>query len=82
MERKGCAEHPMTVLAQSDYRPDFIALRTVLIKLMNGNRSLRVKSLLDDVSTKHTTMQMSPQHRAFVEKGKDKYKYIDGQEKH
>lgn len=47
-----CAKQPMTMLAQGDYRPDFIALRTVPVKLVNGNCSLRVNALLDDSSTK------------------------------
>lgn len=51
MEGKGCTEKPMTMLVQGDFRPDFIALRTVPIKLRNGHRLLRVNAMLDDAST-------------------------------
>ena len=35
-----------------DYRPDYIALRTIPVILRNGGRSLKVNALLDNGSTK------------------------------
>ena len=39
-------------MVQEDYRPDFIALRTVPVVVKNGNKSIKVNALLDDASTK------------------------------
>ena len=44
--------HQTTIMAQNEYRPDFVALRTVPVVLRNGTRTLKVNALLDDASTK------------------------------
>ena len=41
-----------TMVTTDDQRPDYIALRTVLVVLRNGTRSIKVNALLDDGSTK------------------------------
>ena len=50
-EGKGqCQQTSMKIT--DDYRPDYIALRTIPVILRNGDRSLKVNALLDDGSTK------------------------------
>ena len=44
--------HQTTMMTQNEYRPDFVALRTVPVVLRNGTRTLKVNTLLDDASTK------------------------------
>ena len=44
--------HQTTMMTQNEYRPDFVALRTVPVVLRNGTRTLKVNALLDDASTK------------------------------
>ena len=44
--------HQTTMMAQNEYRPDFVALCTVPVVLRNGTRTLKVNALLDDASTK------------------------------
>ena len=44
--------HQTTMMAQNEYRPGFVALRTVPVVLRNGTRTLKVNALLDDSSTK------------------------------
>ena len=40
------------MVTQSHTRAEFIALRTVPVILINGDRSLKINALLDDASTK------------------------------
>ena len=50
-EGKGQSQQT-SMTATDDYRPDYIALRTIPVILRNGDRSLKVNALLDDGSTK------------------------------
>lgn len=73
----------MTMLVQGDYKPDFIALRTVPIKLKNGNRSLRVNALLDDASTKtYVNSDIAAALGFYGKKEKISINILNGQEKH
>ena len=44
--------HQTTMMTQNEYKPDFVALRTVPVLLRNGSRTLKVNALLDDASTR------------------------------
>ena len=50
-EGKGQSQQT-SMTTTDDYRPDYIALRTIPVILRNGDRSLKVNALLDDGSTK------------------------------
>ena len=51
-EGKGQSQQTSMITTDS-YRPDYIALRTIPVILRNGDRSLGVNALLDNVSTKN-----------------------------
>lgn len=48
----GNVQNQQTTMTQNEYKPDFVALRTVPVSLRNSSRTLKVNAFLDDASTR------------------------------